>query len=55
MILDSSQTALFCQKPVTIEMDRNVARGVDESFWRKFFRTAVVEDEAMFVYNGIGY
>lgn len=55
VILDSSQTALFCQKPMTVEMDRVVARGLDESFWRKFFRTKVIEDEAMFVYNGIGY
>lgn len=55
VILDSSQTALFCQKPMTVEMERIVSRGVDMSYWRKFFRTAVVETDAMFVYNGIGY
>jgi len=55
VVLDSGHTALFCQKPMTVEMERIVSRGIFESYWRKYFRTAVVDTDAMFVYNGIGY
>ena len=55
LILDSRFYAIFAQKSATVEVDRNVSRGINFAFFRKFFKTTIADAEAAFVYNTVGY
>ena len=55
MILDSRYYSIFSQRPATVEVERNVSRGINFAFFRKFFKTTIADAEAAFVFDTIGY
>ncbi len=55
IVLDSNFYAIFSQRPGTVEVERNVSRGINFAYYRKFFKTTIADADAAFVYNDIGY
>jgi len=53
MIMDKAGYAVWSQRPTTIELERDVSRGVDLAYMRKFFKTVRVQDDAAVLLDGI--
>ncbi len=46
LIMDKAGFAVFTQRPTTVELDRDISRGIDLAYMRKFFATKRVQDGA---------